>query len=150
MFYLQMIEFTFFSWTLMLFLMLMHSTLGPTSPLFWPLLNRMCHKTTSHVKIWVWRKKKGNKDKKKNSGVSLKDSTIQETLFPVYTLQCQRSVYNGTYWVKYHKKLKFNLVLMPLVPRGIFLRTIPLHLPLPLALTSLSARAIDLFSCVVT
>ena len=53
MFYLQMIEFTFFSWTLMLFLMLMHSTLGPTSPLFWPLLNRMCHKTTSHVKIWA-------------------------------------------------------------------------------------------------
>ena len=53
MFYLQMIEFTFFSWTLILFLMLMHSTLRPTSPLFWPLLNRMCHKTTSHVKIWA-------------------------------------------------------------------------------------------------
>ena len=53
MFYLQMIEFTFFSWTLILFLMLMHSTLGPTSPLFWPLLNRMCHKTTSHVEIWA-------------------------------------------------------------------------------------------------
>ena len=53
MFYLQMIEFTFFSWTLMLFLMLMHSTLRPTSPLFWPLLNRMCHKTTSHVEIWA-------------------------------------------------------------------------------------------------
>ena len=53
MFYLQMIEFTFFSWTLILFLMLMHSTLGPTSPLFWPLLNRMYHKTTSHVEIWA-------------------------------------------------------------------------------------------------
>ena len=58
--------------------------------------------------------------RKKNSGVLFKDSTIQETLFPVYTLQCHRGVYNSTYCLKYHKKLKFNLVLMPLVPRGIF------------------------------